>query len=250
MADQKDTPVAPASNVQSSSALIVDPSLSHYYLNTPAEYKQQLRPNIKCLVVGAVIIVRCSSSSSSASSTNDSQAPAPRVLLIQRALTDTAPGIWEVPGGTCDDTDPSLIAAVARELREETGLAARAALGLADIERAWQGRLAKVTFLVDVEGPRSTTEEPSSPQPLSSWNGLVKLDPKEHSAFVWATEEEVRQDLVEGGQRLVWRRNAREKTTVLEGFRMVAAAALRESQATGQKGEEASRSEKEVDDAE
>ncbi|KAK8137965.1 hypothetical protein PG984_001345 [Apiospora sp. TS-2023a] len=250
MADQPATPNAPTTDVQTSATLVVDPSVSKYNRITPTQYKQQQQPIVKCLVVGAVVIVHCCSSSVAASAsapgplpsttTNDGQeAPVPRVLLVQRAPTDTASGIWEVPGGTCDETDPSLIAAVARELREETGLVARAALGLAGID--WAGRLNKVTFLMDVEEPQQTEGgHPSSSQSLSLWNGLVKLDPAEHSAFVWATEEEVRQNLVQGGQRLVWRRNSREKETVLEGFRMVAAAVLRKSQAPGMKEEETS----------
>ncbi|KAK7924344.1 hypothetical protein PG985_006398 [Apiospora marii] len=239
MADQNATPAPTTTNVQSSSsALVVDPSLSYYNLSTPAEYKQQSNNNIKCLVVCAIVIVRCSSSSASASASEsvplpstddgDQAAPTPRVLLVQRALTDSWPGIWEAPGGTCDETDTSLIAALARELREETGLEARAALGLVHIDRVRGGHLTKVTFLADVENPQQVKEKEgehlSSPSPsLSSWNGLVKLDPAEHSAFVWATEEEVRQDIVQGGQRLVWPRNSRDKATVLEGFRMAAA---------------------------
>ncbi|KAK8082720.1 hypothetical protein PG996_001501 [Apiospora saccharicola] len=257
MADQQVTPNAPVTNVQASANLVVNPSVSKYNRITPFQYKQQSQPTIKYLVVGAVVIVRCCSSASSSSSssvaasaslseplpsttTNDGQeAPVPRVLLVQRAPTDTASGIWEVPGGTCDETDPSLIVAVARELREETGLVARAALGLAGID--WAGRLNKVTFLMGVEEPQQTEGgHPSLSQSLPSWNGLVKLDPAEHSAFVWATEEEVRQNLVHGDQRLVWRHNSREKETVLEGFRMVAAAVLRKSQVPVEKGEEAS----------
>ncbi|KAK7970061.1 hypothetical protein PG988_009134 [Apiospora saccharicola] len=228
MADQQVTPNAPVTNVQASANLVVDPSVSKYNRITPFQYKQQSQPTIKYLVPLP------------STTTNDGQeAPVPRVLLVQRAPTDTASGIWEVPGGTCDETDPSLIVAVARELREETGLVARAALGLAGID--WAGRLNKVTFLMGVEEPQQTEGgHPSLSQSLPSWNGLVKLDPAEHSAFVWATEEEVRQNLVHGDQRLVWRHNSREKETVLEGFRMVAAAVLRKSQVPVEKGEEAS----------
>lgn len=248
MADKKSTLSPTTTNLQSSSALVVEPSLSHYYRTTPAEYKQQWKPNIKCLVVCAIVIVRCSSSSASssasASSTNDGDqaAPSPRVLLVQRALTDTWPGIWEAPGGTCDETDPSLIAALARELREETGLTARAALGLVNIDKVRGGHLTKVTFLLDVDDPHQLKEgekHPLSPSSLASWNELVKLDPAEHSAFVWATEEEVRQDLVQGGERLVWRPNSLDKATVLEGFRM-AATLWQKSQGPGKKGEETS----------
>ncbi|CZT10134.1 uncharacterized protein RAG0_14694 [Rhynchosporium agropyri] len=45
-----------------------------------------------------------------------------QILLIKRASTDFFPNTWEVPGGGVDSTDPTILYAVVREVREETGL--------------------------------------------------------------------------------------------------------------------------------
>ncbi|KOS16769.1 hypothetical protein ESCO_004652 [Escovopsis weberi] len=49
----------------------------------------------------------------------------PRILLLRRAPEDSYPLSWELPGGSVDATDRSVLHAAARELWEETGLAAR-----------------------------------------------------------------------------------------------------------------------------
>ncbi|KAI8948254.1 NUDIX hydrolase domain-like protein [Xylaria longipes] len=48
-----------------------------------------------------------------------------RLLLVQRAPTDSYPLRWEVPGGAIDAEDESILHGLARELWEETGLRAR-----------------------------------------------------------------------------------------------------------------------------
>ncbi|KAH7014453.1 NUDIX hydrolase domain-like protein, partial [Microdochium trichocladiopsis] len=107
-----------------------------------------------------------------------------RVLLVQRAPHDSMPLRWEVPGGGCDEEDPSILYSCARELFEETGLKAvgvgplvRGGLG-GQFFRSRSGKLVcKFQFVVAVD--------------LDA--GLrVKLDPNEHFAYIWATEEEVR----------------------------------------------------------
>jgi hypothetical protein len=53
---------------------------------------------------------------------------------------------------------------------------------------------------------------------------MVKLDPEEHCAFVWATEEEVRMDRC-GDMPLKWINNDEEKRDIiLRGFQAMRAA--------------------------
>ncbi|KAI0191573.1 NUDIX hydrolase domain-like protein [Astrocystis sublimbata] len=103
---------------------------------------------------------------------------ADRLLLVQRAPHDSYPLRWEVPGGAIDDEDKSILHGVARELWEEAGLRARHVGGLvgkADTFLTRSGRaVCKYSFLVDVEGFD------------------VKLDPNEHVAFLWVSEQEAK----------------------------------------------------------
>jgi mutator protein MutT len=46
-----------------------------------------------------------------------------RILLVKRALHKTFPGLWDVPGGHCEE-DETPEAAMVRELQEELGIAA------------------------------------------------------------------------------------------------------------------------------
>lgn len=46
-----------------------------------------------------------------------------RLLILQRASTEIGfPNLWEIPGGTCDAEDPTILHSAARETFEETGL--------------------------------------------------------------------------------------------------------------------------------
>lgn len=116
----------------------------------------------------------------------EEEAP-PRLLLVQRAPHDSMPLHWEVPGGAVDADDESVVHGAARELFEEahlvaTHFAAAVVGGDAPEEfftRAGR-RMGKISFLVDVSGAR----EPGGVQ--------VTLDPNEHVAFLWVTEEEAR----------------------------------------------------------
>lgn len=135
-----------------------------------------------------------------------SQTPA-RILLLQRASTDTSPNLWEPPGGACDDDDLSILHGVARELFEESGLVAtsieKVVSGVHRFESRSGKKVGKFCFMVEVGV------------------GEVKLDPKEHQDFVWASEEEVIKGET-GRVKLVFTSD-RMRETVLEGFRLLKA---------------------------
>lgn len=110
-----------------------------------------------------------------------------RLLLVQRAPTDFFPLKWELPGGSVDFDDGSVIAAAVRELREETGLRAAGVVrwigdrefAEVDGRRWWRQGIFEVTVALDAG------EEKSVPK--------VKLDPKEHVDYRWVTVEDVRE---------------------------------------------------------
>ncbi|KAH9824545.1 NUDIX domain [Teratosphaeria destructans] len=114
--------------------------------------------------------------------------PKPHILLLQRSRTDTMPNLWEVPGGACDDSDPTILHGAARELFEETGLRVQhfvALVGEPQVFTTGSGkRICKFLFLVEVEDERK------------GGMGKVRLDEREHQAFVWASEGEVREGRV------------------------------------------------------
>lgn len=135
-----------------------------------------------------------------------------RVLLVRRAAHDSLPNRWEMPGGSVDEGDQTLLHACARELFEEAGLtatrvvrhagAATAARGDDDDPRDPSGRVftnstgSKViygyTLVVEVNTAR--TDENGEP--------VVTLDPNEHSAYRWVTEDEVVQERAADGTEM------------------------------------------------
>ncbi|KAM0501989.1 hypothetical protein ACHAP8_004286 [Fusarium lateritium] len=132
-----------------------------------------------------------------------------RILLLQRAPDDSMPNKWEIPGGACDDEDESVLYGCARELWEETGLEAthirhvipdnpNGKPGAVFTNRTGKRFFCKFSFEVDVA--------------LAD----VKLDPKEHQDYVWATEEEARQQCM--GEREIPLTNAIMVRIVEMGF--------------------------------
>lgn len=135
-----------------------------------------------------------------------------KVLVIQRASSDSMPNKWEIPGGAVDDEDPTVFAGSARELWEETGLVAK-----------------RFNHIV-TEGP---DQKPGQVYPNSTrtktWCRFsfevqvesceyVKLDPKEHQAFAWATEDEIRDQLIGDCQHPIT--NKHMQALILEAFRL------------------------------
>ncbi|KAK8058577.1 hypothetical protein PG994_009025 [Apiospora phragmitis] len=155
---------------------------------------------------------------------DDEEEDADRVLLVQRAPHDSMPLRWEVPGGACDDEDETVLHAVARELWEESGLRAAhigpqvGSEGMVFFTRRGR-RMLRVSFLADVEagaaeegrdGDREGRKKKAPP--------VAKLDPEEHVAFLWATEDECRRHRV--GETEIKFTHASQEQTILKGFRL------------------------------
>jgi 8-oxo-dGTP pyrophosphatase MutT (NUDIX family) len=132
-----------------------------------------------------------------------------RTLLIQRAGNDSMPNLWETPGGGCDKEDPSILYGTARELWEEAGLIAASIGPLINDGYFFLSRAGKLIckFNFIVEAQKDT-------------NGRldVKLDPKEHQNYVWATEEEVIAGKV--GDIDLQMTTKEQKAIVLAGFKV------------------------------
>jgi 8-oxo-dGTP pyrophosphatase MutT (NUDIX family) len=139
-----------------------------------------------------------------------SSPPGPRILLIQRAASDSMPGRWEIPGGGCDDDDESILHAVARELWEEVGLHATRIGPPVGKPHFFLSRSEKLVckfhFLVE------------SREPMTAGRLDVTLNPVEHQRFVWASEEEVRAGAVGDVELKFTTRDLED--TVLEAFRL------------------------------
>ncbi|KAK3317704.1 NUDIX hydrolase domain-like protein [Cercophora scortea] len=139
--------------------------------------------------------------------------PAGKVLLVQRASHDSMPNKWEIPGGAVDDDDATIVHGAARELREEAGLVAtrfgplvtgfgdgRANLHVFANRNATRW-FCRFVFIADVGDCEA-----------------VKLDPNEHQDFVWAEEEEVREQRVDGREIPITHETMR--AIILNAFRL------------------------------
>ncbi|RYP92283.1 hypothetical protein DL770_001596 [Monosporascus sp. CRB-9-2] len=213
----------------------VSPSLAAF--QKPLRAYLDANPRYGAIVVGACVFDNGNRTTTDTTTTlaiddKDNSAPAsatqqekgeqePRILLLQRAPTDSMPLRWEVPGGACDHEDETLLHAVARELWEESGLRAASIEALVfsgsgigtgtgtgvidhDVFFSRRGlRVRKFSFVVGVE------EGPAE----------VRLDPAEHVAFLWVTEEEARRG--RHGDVALEFTTPRQREVVLEAFKMM-----------------------------
>ncbi|GKZ36982.1 hypothetical protein AbraIFM66950_008274 [Aspergillus brasiliensis] len=136
-----------------------------------------------------------------------------RVLLLQRAAHDDYPSLWEVPGGVAHDSE-TIIDCALRELWEETGFQASAVTNLLG-EFAYddsslppkgssdRGKWKIFVFRVIVDDKSSQPD--------------VRLDPTEHTTYLWATEEEVKDDSC-GSVKLDWI-SVNQKKAILKAFK-------------------------------
>ncbi|KAF1946840.1 hypothetical protein EJ02DRAFT_197846 [Clathrospora elynae] len=166
------------------------PSSLQEYAVSEKEYVRQ-HPEYDLLVTGAVVFNREG-----------------KLLIVQRAADERAfPDLWEIPGGKVDDTDETILQAAARELKEEAGLiATRVVRKVTQItfgERPGRSPTTwlKLVFEMDVESTDS-----------------VVLDPVEHQKFLFASEEEIVNDVV-GDVELVYI-SAPNKEVKLEAFKL------------------------------
>ncbi|EAW06821.1 NUDIX hydrolase [Aspergillus clavatus NRRL 1] len=177
------------------SSFTVPPHLAEY--NAPLAEFTASKPHFTDFVVSGLVF------SQSYPDSIPKDTSRPRILLLQRAETDSYPGYWEGPGGMCERTDATLLTGVAREVLEESGLHVSRFVDLVAVDE-WERvlhdevhRVAKFTFLVEVhEADPATGSVPSADVEVGvapeRWEDGVKLEQTEHQAFVWATEEEVR----------------------------------------------------------
>ncbi|KAI9752791.1 MAG: hypothetical protein M1835_001065 [Candelina submexicana] len=227
--------------------LTIPPPLQQYNVS-PAAYLAQ-NTGVDCLVVAALIFATPASKSNNAmnetttpsSSTTHTPHPGnttttaafssptistpsaePHLLLVQRSANDSLPNRWEIPGGSCDSTDPTLFQSLAREVFEETGL--------------------HVTRIVRKIGPniRFQTGNPRAKRPLKSWVKLsfeveveevmradnivvldsipVVLDPKEHQSHMWVSLMNVLS--ARKGMRNIALTSKENTDVMIEGFRL------------------------------
>ncbi|KAJ9635840.1 hypothetical protein H2201_000164 [Coniosporium apollinis] len=159
---------------------LVPPELVH--LSIPLKTFQEQHPDVQGLVIGALVY------------------SGDRLLLLQRSASDSYPNRWEVPGGSCDLEDETVLHAVARELFEETGLrATRIVRQVGDGVRFQTGRPSNVTnwlklsFEVEVATSGSFMGKGDAQGTYEAYQDvMVKLNPAEHQRFIWIKEEELR----------------------------------------------------------
>ncbi|OHE92139.1 NUDIX domain-containing protein [Colletotrichum orchidophilum] len=143
-----------------------------------------------------------------------------KILLLQRAAHDSMPLRWETPGGAADPDDASLFVACARELWEEAGLEAAEIVrvvsegegrepGSVFTNRTGTRVFCRFAFEVRVKG--------GSRDEARELEERVRIDPEEHCAFVWASEEEVRSERI--GEREIPITNGQMARLILDGFR-------------------------------
>lgn len=170
------------------------------YFAVPLADFRSARPEFDTFGVGGYIL------SEDADLSSETGSASPRLLLLQRALTDSMPGCWEGPGGGSEpDTDKTLLDGVVREILEETGLHVSRIVELVGVD-SWthtsrttgaKFRIAKYAFLVEVH--ESMRQSPGgSPQPVPCEEIPVRLEESAHQAFDWATEEGVRHSVQTG----------------------------------------------------
>ena len=178
----------------------VCPDLKKFGLS-PSEYLQNHADHPNVLVVGACIIAK-----SKSIPTKDN----PHLLLVQRAATEQGfPNCWEVPGGSAEQRDATVLDALAREVKEEAGMVIKRfvrevepAVQFTSRKGKWTKLWIKLTFLVEVD-----EEELGLDGALLGCSEVfvvsramtdrvigfpkLKLNPEEHQKHLWLTKDDI-----------------------------------------------------------
>lgn len=113
-----------------------------------------------------------------------------RLLVVRRALEcRILPGYWDIPGGHVEPGG-SLVEALHREVREETGLSVRILAPARTIryELPPEGEAEEHDFLCEIDG--------------ADW---IVLDPKEHTTFDWLAADGLERAPSTPEMRAMWR---------------------------------------------
>lgn len=182
--------VAPPSPIQ----IHIPPNLAP--LAIPLSTWLSQNPAFANLCVGACIFARPTH--------GESTSATPRLLLVQRASTERGfPNRWEVPGGSAEAEDPTILHSVAREVFEETGLRLKSFVRKIGFEAQFNlgpNRLCKkLSFQIGVVEDVTGDGEFLSRLVSKSCDLIrvdaptVELNPEEHRAFKWVTAEELKE---------------------------------------------------------
>ncbi|KHJ34213.1 putative nudix domain protein [Erysiphe necator] len=131
-----------------------------------------------------------------------------RILVVQRADTDSWPGRWEIPGGACEANNESVLDGMVREMWEETGMVVTSVVGvLNDQGKSFttrsRKRFLKFEFKVEIELPNK-----------------IKLNPAEHKAFMWITEEEFNSGKKEDADTVIDFTSEMQVASIREAFQL------------------------------
>jgi 8-oxo-dGTP pyrophosphatase MutT (NUDIX family) len=164
--------------------------LSLQHLSVPLYTFLQENPHVDRLAVGGLIF--CDKSSAKYS---------PRLLLLQRASFGCSfPYAWEIPGGTCEYTDETILHSLVREVYEATGLRVTrfvAQVGSMDYLVLKGVRWAKICFSIEVKATMGRDE---------MGDIAVRIDGMEHRDYRWAVSSDVELvSVMTEGQRDVMR---------------------------------------------
>jgi 8-oxo-dGTP pyrophosphatase MutT (NUDIX family) len=156
---------------QQDKAFAIAPELSHLKVTLNGFLKENR--NVNRLVVSALIFCQ------------------ERLLVIQRAKTDTFPGYWEVPGGMCAVDDETIFHGLARKVYEEVSLRVvevKSMIG-SGIQFETPGKRFKRQWLkLSFEVNVAETEPNSNGSPADYRHVKVLLNPEEHQEFCVAEE--------------------------------------------------------------